>query len=204
MQNRYNTSYFGGWVCVFLTASPMSAAANASVQTPIIIKRALPQPAPLLQALSPVHKLSLSPQKDDVQPTSLQQDLELIFHAFAPSVSSLADLFGVSRQTIYNWQKGGEAEVQNLERVHTLAQAALDLRERGIAIDPRHLSRKLFNGKNFFQRLRDWDTTPTQLLLTMNTQLQDEAKQRAALSQWLGNGKGNSMDADLPAAGNRA
>ncbi len=43
---------------------------------------------------------------------------------FEPSITDLASLFGVSRQTIYNWQAGQAIAQQNEHRLEQLARAA--------------------------------------------------------------------------------
>src|SRR5690606_24757833 len=53
----------------------------------------------------------------------LATSLAAVRSALRLSVSELADLFGVSRPTIYSWQRGGPSTEDNAVRVQALAHA---------------------------------------------------------------------------------
>jgi transcriptional regulator with XRE-family HTH domain len=71
-----------------------------------------------------------------------------------PAVSDLATLFGVSRQTIYNWQMGEQPKPVHMERLEELAKAADIIAMEGLINPGQLLKRKISNGENLLDIVR--------------------------------------------------
>jgi transcriptional regulator with XRE-family HTH domain len=113
------------------------------------------------------------------------------------TMTELAALFGVSRQTIYDWQSGKGISAVRADRLESLSKAADLFADSGLSILPRTLRRKLASGKTFFDVIRDEEPLEeaTRSLITM---LQREIEQREALDARLANRKRRPIDqADL-------
>jgi hypothetical protein len=63
----------------------------------------------------------------------------------------LPGVFGVSRQTLYNWLKGETPKVVYQERIRELAKAASLFQDLGFVSTTQALSRALMDGKSFLQ-----------------------------------------------------
>lgn len=74
---------------------------------------------------------------------------------FGRTMSRLPEVFGVSRQTLYNWLEGETPRPAYHERLRQLAEAALVLRELGIKPTTPMLDRTVAQGKTFLQLLAD-------------------------------------------------
>ena len=85
---------------------------------------------------------------------SFVQSLELIKKTFAISVSSLASVFGVSRQTIYDWQNGAIASELSQSKLQDLVAAANVLIASGLNPGP-SVKRVIREGKSLLEIYRD-------------------------------------------------
>lgn len=95
---------------------------------------------------------TLKPYTIDVAPArSPAEDLERIREVFSPAVSDLANAFGVSRQTIYNWLNGEQPKPEHIAKLMGLAQAADLVSEAGLQITGALLKRQIIGGKNLFE-----------------------------------------------------
>ena len=79
------------------------------------------------------------------------EDLERIREVFSPAVSDLANTFGVSRQTVYNWLNGDQPKPEHMAKLRELAQAADLIAEAGVQVTGALLKRKIVEGKNLFE-----------------------------------------------------
>jgi transcriptional regulator with XRE-family HTH domain len=132
---------------------------------------------------------------DVERPTA--QVLSRIREILKLTMTELAVLFGVSRQTVYDWQSGKGISAVRADRLRALSKAADLFAESGLSISPRTLRRKLASGKTFFDVIRDGEPVEeaTRSLITM---LQREIEQRKALDVRLANRKRRPIDqADL-------
>ena len=75
--------------------------------------------------------------------------MQVVQSGFGRTMSSLPGVFGVSRQTLYNWLKGETPKVVYQERIRQLANAASLFQDLGFAPTTQALSRVLLNGKSF-------------------------------------------------------
>ncbi len=128
------------------------------------------------------------------------KDLETIKQMLKPAISDLALLFGVSRQTIYNWQHGEEPSMQNAERILELAKVARFFASKGLEPSPQLLKRKFINKQSLFDIARKGGSihAASQKLVVI---LSEEALQRKSLNEHLANRKvplQNHDDYDTP------
>jgi transcriptional regulator with XRE-family HTH domain len=79
------------------------------------------------------------------------EDLGRIREILNPAISDLANTFGVSRQSVYNWLNGEPVAEENAAKLRDLAQAADVLAHEGIAINAALLKRKFANGRTLMQ-----------------------------------------------------
>ena len=71
------------------------------------------------------------------------RDLAHVREVLKISVTELARVFGVTRQAVHEWAKGGALSPANAEKLSTLARAADVLAESGLEITPQLLRRKI-------------------------------------------------------------
>jgi predicted transcriptional regulator len=76
-----------------------------------------------------------------------------------PAVTEVASLFGVSRQTIYDWQNGAQPTQANAGKLEDLAAAADVFVAEGISVTPYLLKRRIAGGKTVFEVFRDGGDT---------------------------------------------
>ena len=77
--------------------------------------------------------------------------MQVVQAGFGRTMSSLPGVFGVSRQTLYNWLKGETPKVVYQERIRELAKAASLFQDLGFVSTTQALSRVLMDGKSFLQ-----------------------------------------------------
>ena len=77
--------------------------------------------------------------------------MQVVQSGFGRTMSSLPGVFGVSRQTLYNWLKGETPKVVYQERIRELAKAASLFQDLGFVSTTQALSRVLMDGKSFLQ-----------------------------------------------------
>ena len=77
--------------------------------------------------------------------------MQVVQAGFGRTMSSLPGVFGVSRQTLYNWLKGETPKVVYQERIRELAKAASLFQDLGFVSTTQALSRVLIDGKSFLQ-----------------------------------------------------
>lgn len=70
---------------------------------------------------------------------------------FGRTLSRLPEVFGVSRQTLYNWLEGNTPKVVHQERLRQLAEAARVFADLGIKPTTSMLDRTVAEGKSFLQ-----------------------------------------------------
>lgn len=77
--------------------------------------------------------------------------MQVVQSGFGRTMSSLSGVFGVSRQTLYNWLKGETPKVVYQGRIRELAMAASLFQDLGFVSTTQALSRVLIDGKSFLQ-----------------------------------------------------
>lgn len=79
------------------------------------------------------------------------RDMAQVKAGFGRTMSCLPGIFGVSRQTLYNWLDGQTPKEQHQRRLHQLAEAAAIFIELAFKPTPAMLGRTLDSGKSFIQ-----------------------------------------------------
>lgn len=123
------------------------------------------------------------------------QCLAQIREVFKPSVTELATLFGVARQTVYNWQSGQPIAPENAARLEDLAAAADMLQEDGLAGQSHALRRPLPGGGTLFDRVRQGDSA-AQAALALVEMLRHESAQREGFKARVANQGRQPVDTD--------
>jgi len=126
---------------------------------------------------------------------SAAEDLARVKAVFDPSVTDLASLFGVSRQTIYNWQAGQPLAEENEARLERLVLAADIIAAHGFAKNHGVLRRPLAGGKSFFALVKDGRDSEDAARVLVET-LQRELQQRKRLDERLANRTRKPVDID--------
>ena len=79
--------------------------------------------------------------------------MQRVKEGFGRTMSRLPQVFGVSRQTLYNWLKGETPSAGHEARLRELVAAADVFRKRGITPTSPMLLRSILNDKNFLELL---------------------------------------------------
>lgn len=140
-----------------------------------------------------------------LQPTSIQ-DLARIRQVLKPTVLELANLFGVSRQAVYDWQDGAQPNDQTRARLAELACAANVFTEAGVAVDTQILRRKMVGGVTLLDAVLSGGDA-VQLAQSLIGTLKRESSQRERLAQQLAGRKSgplNSSDYGAPSLAENA
>lgn len=83
------------------------------------------------------------------------EDVEKIREILSPAMTNIAKMFGVSRQTIYNWSKGELPTAEHAAKLQDIAIAADILSVSGIVPNGLLLKRKLVDGKNLYDLIAE-------------------------------------------------
>lgn len=81
--------------------------------------------------------------------------MEEIQNGFGRTLSHLPAVFGVSRQTLYNWMNGELPKQQHREKLVQLAEAASAFTSSGFKPTAANLDRTVAKGKSFIELLRE-------------------------------------------------
>jgi len=100
------------------------------------------------------------------------------------SVSELSRVFGVSRQSVHEWIKGGTLSLRNAQRLSDLARATDVFLEAGIDASPKVFRRKIVGGQSIFDAIRE-NGNVVELAKVLTTTLVRESQQRQRLSERL-------------------
>lgn len=112
------------------------------------------------------------------------------------SVSALAKAFGVSRQALYQWQRGEGISARNEARLLTLEAAARQLSERGLA-QPSILRRAIRDGRTLFELYaRQPDVDPQLLVDELDQIVRRERDERARMAAILAKRKKRPINVD--------
>jgi DNA-binding transcriptional regulator YiaG len=112
------------------------------------------------------------------------RDIAHIRQVMKVSVSELARVFGVSRQAVHEWIKGGALSQRNAQRLSELAQVADVLLESGIEVTPQMLRRKIGGGLSLLESVKE-DGKVVELARKLVDTLSRESQQRERLAARL-------------------
>lgn len=123
--------------------------------------------------------VELAAQEDVVRTSA--ENLARIREILKPTITELANLFGVSRQAVYDWQAGKPTAPENAAKLDDLANAADTLAATGIVRSSQLLRRKIAGSKSLLDVVREGGSaiSAAQVLAQM---LVREAKQRERLA----------------------
>jgi transcriptional regulator with XRE-family HTH domain len=88
-------------------------------------------------------------------PTAYQKLIEEIQKGFGRTFSSLPAIFGVSRQTLYNWRNGESPKQPHQSKLIQLAKASHIFSDAGFKPDPLSLDRVITQGKSFIELMSE-------------------------------------------------
>src|SRR5579863_6432989 len=126
-----------------------------------------------------------SNKKNDARPSRTPaEDLEHIRMVLRPAVTDLADVLGVSRQALYDWQSGKSVAPGNASRLADLARAADIFAIEGMTGTSRALRRPIRNGKSFYDVVREGGCAE-EAARTLAEIVRGEIRQRQALKARL-------------------
>ena len=123
------------------------------------------------------------PAQAVLEPTPAD-DLARIREVLKPTVLELANLFGVSRQAVYDWHAGSQPSAETASRLATLARAADVLATAGVAIDAKTLRRKVAGGGTLLDAVLS-GSDALQVSRSLVQTLRRESNQRAAMAKRL-------------------
>jgi predicted transcriptional regulator len=130
---------------------------------------------------------SFEPDSATAEP-SFANAMQVIQAGFGRTLSSLTEIFGVSRQTFYNWLNGETPKEQHQIKLVQLAAAARVFSTNAFKVASPMLSRTVTQGKTFIQLIgAGADGAETAVKLMKVVQRGD--KSRAALAAILGDRK---------------
>jgi DNA-binding transcriptional regulator YiaG len=145
-------------------------------------------------SLTPVHyefERSLGSQAEALElERTPAQNLARVREVLKPAVLELANLFGVSRQSVYAWQDGAQPSAEAAARLASLAEAADVFADAGIKVDAKTLRRKVAGGRTVLDAVLSGNDA-AQVAQALVPTLRREADQRARLAgQLVGRKKG--------------
>lgn len=100
------------------------------------------------------------------------------------SVTHLASLLGVSRQILYDWQKGSQPTAPNLSKLEGLSELVDHMDAAGLTLSQQNFSRKLPGGLTILELVRD-GTSPEAAIQIFSALQIKEAAQRALVKDRL-------------------
>ena len=133
-------------------------------------------------------------QKSFVYEAAFVGLMESIQTGFERVMSHLPAVFGVSRQTLYNWLNGEVPKEKHQEKIRQLAKAALVFTNAGFKPTSTMLVRTVANGQSFIDLLKhnaDGASSAKKLMRIVN----GGAQEREKLDQILGNRKLKPLNA---------
>lgn len=110
------------------------------------------------------------------------------------SVSELSRVFGVSRQAVHEWIKGGALSPRNAQSLSALAQATDTFLEAGIDVTPQVFRRKVTGGPSILEAVRESGNV-VELARTLASTLVRESQQRQRLAARLAGRSAPSVSA---------
>jgi hypothetical protein len=132
------------------------------------------------------------------QPAPYVELMREIQAGFGRTMTRLPEVFGVSRQTLYNWLKGDTPKPAHQEKLEQLAEAARVFSESGFKPTSPALDRMISQGKSLLQLLSEGaDGREAAQKLMRIVQRGSEA--RAKLDELLGGRKARLEASDIGA-----
>lgn len=123
------------------------------------------------------------------------EDLSHIRAVLRPAITDLADAMGVSRQAIYDWQRGKPISADNAARLADLARAADVFAGERLTASAQLLRRPIASGKRLFDIAREGGSAEN-AARKLAKMVRRELSQRQMLAERLANRKRPTMSSD--------
>ena len=139
-------------------------------------------------SIAPVHYSIKGAQDEAAYGVELEhspaENLARIREVLKPTMLELARLFGVSRQTVYDWQQGSQPAPQTAQRLALLARVADVFAEERLSVDAKTLRRKVAGGGTLLDGVSSGGDVESMARSLVGT-LKREASQRERLQVQL-------------------
>jgi transcriptional regulator with XRE-family HTH domain len=99
--------------------------------------------------------LEVHPYRAVREMTPFAEVMREIKNGFGRTMTRLPEVFGVSRQTLYNWLGGETPKIPHREKLQQLVEVARMFSERGFKPTPIALDRTVADGKSLLQLLAE-------------------------------------------------
>ena len=126
--------------------------------------------------------------------------IQAIKDALRLSVAELGDLFGVTRQSIYNWQNGNAIDPSHAERLRNIA-GAVEQHFELLAAQTGHIARRAIQGRDTLLQVLKSGGDPQEAFARLADILTREAAQRDRLAKRLQARTGSRGAADIDTLG---
>ncbi len=189
---NYQTNKTGSFFNLTQAALLVTAVGTGGTLTPEYFHQFVSKPRQLEHVFAPSHTLGFR---------SAKEDLDRIREFLKPAVSDLANILGVSRQSIYNWINGEAVAEENAAKLQDLAEAADILDAAGVTVNGSLLRRKFSKGRTLFQVAQAGDSAAAaaRFLVEVNKREDIQRKRLQELAQLRPKGRPATADFDLPA-----
>lgn len=138
-------------------------------------------------------------QESVVQPPApFVEMMELVKVGFGRTMSRLPEVFGVSRQTLYNWLAGEMPREQHHRKLQQLAEAARVFSDLGFKPTASTLDQTLMRGKSFLELMND-GSEGRDMAQKLIRQSKRAAESKAKLDELLGDRKARLATSDIGA-----
>ena len=114
---------------------------------------------------------------------SVSRDLEVIRDTFALKMSEIAQLFDVSRPTVYAWLDGSTPRPDVLARLAYLSKQAEKVNQAGITRVEHFLRRPLADGRSLLQLLKEGANIEQALSTIKHAAVEEESSRKMAVSR---------------------
>jgi transcriptional regulator with XRE-family HTH domain len=128
--------------------------------------------------------------------SSCAEELEKVLSVFSPSISELAKVFGVSRQTLYNWKNGESLSAENEKKLRSMGAAADLFAHVKISVTGSILKRKIFENKTLFEIARDANSSFYAAAEILVSRLVKEREQQSRLASRFANRRQRAESGD--------
>lgn len=138
-------------------------------------------------------EVEVAPYGAEALERSPAENVAIIRRVLKPAVGDLAELFGVSRQAVYDWLKGSNPSEENAGRLKDLAKAAELIASSGVSTLPNLLTRALPGGGDLIAVVRS-GRSALDAAHSLVAMLQREQRQRADIAARLAGTRRRDVD----------
>jgi hypothetical protein len=124
------------------------------------------------------------------------RDLELIRTVFSLKISEIAQIFDVSRPTVYAWLDGSTPRPEVLTRLAYLSKEAEKVNQANITRVEHFVRRPLADGRSLLQLLKEGANTEQALSAIKHAAAEEESSRKLAVSRHSPSKKGDTASID--------